>query len=181
MMSEKNIITVHKVFFAWNEDKEASWLQLMALRGWYLEEVSFFTYRFVRRKPGDVVYRFDFRPMKNRKELEEYTGLFEDAGWQYVASLSSWHYFRREKTGAGCDEIFSDNRSKLEKYRRLQLTMLVTSNAALISPIYLLRVVNHQPIIWVLLGILILIDVLLLYEILRITKLIHSLKKNLKE
>ena len=181
MMSERNVKTVRKVFFAWNEEAEARWLQQMALQGWHLEEVFIFTYRFVRGKPGDFVYRFDFRPMKNRKELEEYVGLFEDAGWQYVASLSSWHYFRREKTGEGCDEIFSDNRSKLEKYRRLQLTMLVTSNAALISPIYLLRIVNNQPIILLLFGLLIALDVLLLYGILRITKLIRSLRKDLKE
>ena len=180
-MSERNIRTVHKVFFAWNEEAEASWLQQMSLQGWHLEEVSIFTYRFARGKPGDFVYRFDFRPMKNRKELEEYVGLFEDAGWQYVASLSSWHYFRKEKTGDGCDKIFSDNRSKLEKYRRLQLTMFVTSNAALISPIYLLRIVNNQPIILLLFGLLIALDVLLLYGILRITKLIRSLRKDLKE
>jgi len=180
-MSERNVKTVRKVFFAWNEEAEARWLQQMALQGWHLEEVFIFTYRFVRGKPGDFVYRFDFRPMKNRKELEEYVGLFEDAGWQYVASLSSWHYFRREKTGEGCDEIFSDNRSKLEKYRRLQLTMLVTSNAALISPLYLLVIANHQPIIWILFAFMMSLDIILLYAILRITKLIRSLKKDLKE
>jgi len=181
MGSEINRRTMHKVFFPWNEEEETNWLQQMALQGWHLEKVSFLTYRFIRGEPGDFVYRYDFRPMKNRKELEEYTGIFEDAGWQYVAFFSSWHYFRKEKTGTACDEIFSDNLSKLEKYRRLQLTMLIVSNTALVSPIYILRNVNQHPITWVIFGLLIALDSFLLYVILRTTKLIRSLKKSLKE
>jgi len=181
MGSENQTKTLHKVFFPWNEEEEADWLQHMSAQGWHLEKVSFFKYRFIRGKTADFVYRFDFRPMKNKKELGEYTNLFEDAGWQYVSSFSSWHYFRKEKTEGGYSEIFSDNQSKLEKYRRLLLALLVVSNSAIFSPIYILRSINQHPIIWVLFGLLLGLDALLLYMIIRTTKLIRLLKKSPKE
>ncbi len=117
---------VHKVFWAWNDDKEEAWLREMANRGWHLAQVGLFTYVFVTGEPQDVVYCLDFMPSDRKKD--EYFQLFQDAGWVRVDGFVGWHYWRKPVQDGKVPEIFTDVESKTRKYRhllRLELTIFL--------------------------------------------------------
>lgn len=116
--------------------KEEAWLREMARQGWELTGVSF-GYHFRQTEPQDAVIRIDFRQFTGQDEYLNYRTLFEDSGWQHIAgSLKSGvQYFKRVRSGsnlsapggpgeAGADDsqpedIFSDQLSRAERYRRI--------------------------------------------------------------
>ena len=55
-----------------------------------------------------------------KKDLEDYLLLFEDSGWTHLAGdkSSGRQYFMKEDSNAN-DDIFSDQRSKAERYKRM--------------------------------------------------------------
>ncbi|OGO12443.1 MAG: hypothetical protein A2Y93_09090 [Chloroflexi bacterium RBG_13_68_17] len=109
-----------KVFPAWQDDKEESWLQAMAQQGLHLTQPLFpCVYTFVRGAPADVAYRFDYVPRMSRDEFEVYLQVFRDAGWEYLGQMAGWHYFRKPVRPGEAPEIFTDAASKIRKYRRL--------------------------------------------------------------
>ncbi len=120
--------SVFRFFFAWQDDQEEKWLEKMARQGWHLVRGGI-VFRFVEGKPGEFRYRLDYRPGSNRS-LEEYFTLFADSGWEHVCSFGGWHCFR---TGdASAPEVFTDVDSKVEKYRRLLMLLLVFLMASLV-------------------------------------------------
>lgn len=116
-----------KVFFRF--DKEERWLERMAAGGWLLCRKSIL-YHFKRVNPEEKTIRIDFREMKSAKDFMDYRMLFEDSGWRHIAgtSTSGTQYFL--KTGENCpDDIFSDERSKAGRYKRVSrmwLSLAVT-------------------------------------------------------
>jgi len=85
----------------------------------HLESISpFRIYHFQQGEPGNFVYRLDFHILKS-KDKDSNLQLFEDAGWENIGDLSSWVYFRRPVNGTQIPEIYSDQESKIDKYRRM--------------------------------------------------------------
>lgn len=113
----------HKYFFPWGEDKEKLFLEEMARDGHKLIEVGFGKYVFEKGEPRDLIYQFDFKGIK-QDDLDEYLQIHEDAGWEAVATYGKWYYFCKEREGSRKDELFSDNASIREKYKRLLLFLL---------------------------------------------------------
>jgi hypothetical protein len=114
------VTTVRKFrwFWAWDDDKEEIWLREMSNAGLHLKNVGFpGFYYFVKTDPKDLVYRLDYNP--NLKKNDDYFNLFRDAGWFYLGEMNSWQYFRKEVVGSEIPEIFTDNESKMVKYKRL--------------------------------------------------------------
>ncbi len=111
-------ITIKKIFFAWQMEKEQAWLEEKAREGLILESIGIFKYHFIESKPQDLVYQFDFQFISKKNE-DEYLALFE--GWNMVDKLGSWYYFCKVREGEGKDVIFSDNDSKRQMFRRLLL------------------------------------------------------------
>ncbi len=121
-------LVVKKQFFAWNEDAEKAFLEDMALKGYRLSQVQLGKYTFEEDTPKKVVYQFDFNALHGNQEAE-YLQMYEDAGWKCMFRYASWYYFAKEITDQTKDidlSIFSDNRSKMAKYRRLILFLVVT-------------------------------------------------------
>lgn len=117
---------VRKWFWAWNDDKEEKFLEEMAADGYKLKNVSIGMYEFISSEPEKVRYQLDFKGI-NRMSEEEYLQIFEDAGWECADRLGSWYYFRKTYDEEMPDlSIFSDNRSRLEKYRRIILVLFLT-------------------------------------------------------
>jgi hypothetical protein len=110
------MIVKHKVFFAWNMDKEQTWLEELARQGYILKDTKLFTYYFEKTEPQDVVYQFDFQILR-KKEKAEYLELFQD--WTFVTRFGGWYYFYKPKSHDKSDRIYSDNRSKSAMFRRL--------------------------------------------------------------
>ncbi len=51
--------------------------------------------------------------------------LFEDAGWDYIARLGGWYYFKIEAKRGSSPELYSDNASKIKMYSTLRLVLII--------------------------------------------------------
>jgi hypothetical protein len=115
---QSNTMSKFKWFWAWQDDKEEVWLQDMSRQGWHLARPNpLGAYDFVRGEPKEYVYRLDFQ--SGSRGRDEYRQLFADAGWEHVGEMAGWQYFRKEVQPGEEAEIFTDNESKIAKYRRL--------------------------------------------------------------
>ena len=105
-MEQENIKktkTVFKVIFAWQDEKEEKWLEEMAASGWHLLSVAPFVYTFQRGTPEVVTYRLDYKLTTN-KDYPEYVSIFRDSGWELVASMANWHYYRIKSENSNTPE-----------------------------------------------------------------------------
>ncbi len=126
-MSKNNIVKKFKWIWGWQDDAEEQWLRQMSLSGLHLCSVAFAGVYFFEKGPHhDYIYRLDYRPGIEKTD-SSYLQLFKDAGWEHVAELSAWHYFRCEPQHCGSTEIFTDVDSKASKYERLLMTLLVVA------------------------------------------------------
>lgn len=118
-------VTKFKWFWAWQDEKEEAWLSEMAAQGLHLESISLpGYYHFSQGEPGNFVYRLDFQTMKS-KERESYLQLFQDAGWEHIGDMGGWVYFRHVVNGSEIPEIYSDLESKMGKYQRIMLYLVI--------------------------------------------------------
>jgi hypothetical protein len=121
----KKSITKFKWFWAWQDEKEEEWLAEMAAEGLHLQGFAFPTlYRFQKEQPAKIVYRLDY-PGGKKKERDSYLQLFADAGWEHVGDMGGWVYFRRPIQPGAPTEIFSDVESKVQKYARVMLFLVI--------------------------------------------------------
>ena len=120
-----NQVTKFKWFFAWQDEEEENWLHEMALQGWHLIGFSFPTlYRFEKGEPNNVFYRLDYKTSP-RRDMDAYLQLFKDTGWEYCGEMAGWQYFSKEPKAGETLEIFTDDESKIAKYRRVQWMVFI--------------------------------------------------------
>jgi len=112
-----------RLFWLWQEDKEMEWLRQMSLKGWHLTNACIFIYTFKKGEPKDIVYYGDFKSIKKR-DVDEYLEIFKDAGWSYVCRQGNWFYFSSPADNK-YKEVYSDNQSRLVKYRTLLLIHVI--------------------------------------------------------
>ncbi|MBN2796120.1 MAG: DUF2812 domain-containing protein [Clostridia bacterium] len=115
------MISQHKLFFAWNEDKEMDYLQKMARKGYIFHHTNFFNYYFEEKEPESINYAADFKGFDKMPE-EEYLQLFEDAGWTMVCRYGAWYYFKNMDMDA---LLYNDYHSVQNKYKKLLLFLLI--------------------------------------------------------
>jgi len=119
------IKTVKKWFMAWNDDKEEIFLEDMAAKGFELLNIGYGKYTFKEGTPKKIKYQLDFKGLTKMPE-QEYLQIYEDAGWEHIHRLGSWYYFAKEYDEETPDiSIFNDNKSRLEKYRRIILFIII--------------------------------------------------------
>lgn len=82
-----------RAFPVWNSDGELKWLEEMASLGFRLVKVWPVIYFFERAEPESVHFCHGFCRVRS-KDRDEYFQLYADAGWQYISSCLSWHYFK---------------------------------------------------------------------------------------
>ena len=117
-MSEKeNVKKVMKLFMPWNFEKEQAWLEEMAREGWLLEKMVL-RYTFKKAEPQEMVYRADYFSITDKKKLQTYVSIFEEAGWELIHSQFGWHYFRIPKSEFQAD-IYSDPPSRIDQLKRI--------------------------------------------------------------
>jgi len=172
---------VVKIFVVWQEKKEGQWLRKMSNDGWHLYRVGFLHYRFKKGKPKDMIYRFDFKYIRS-KELNDYITLFEDTGWEYISRFGGWYYFRTEAKEGYNTEIYTDNASKLKKYKTLLVFLIVlTIPQIYYLTIMLTRFKNVPPYSLPVILLYTLILSLLIYAIIRISLIIRRIKQDIRE
>ena len=175
--------TVHRVIFAWEDEKEERWLEEMSASGWHLTGVAPFTWYFQKGKPTLLAYRLDYK-LTLDKDYQDYKQIFVDSGWELVCVMSNWHYYRILPENEQVPEIYSDNRSKAAKYQRLLVLFLILL-PTLILFIPPSLVSNHadfpEPWNFIVFSIGLTIKILFLYGVIRISLRVISLRKSLQE
>ena len=110
---------IHRVFWAWEFDKEERWLNEMSAKGMQLVSVGFCTYIFQEGQPDEYGIRLELLGNSlNSDESREYIHFIEDTGAEYLGNVLNWVYFRK-KLSEGEFEIYSDTKSKLMHLRRI--------------------------------------------------------------
>ena len=118
---------IHKLFFAWNFEKEEQWLNEMASKGLVLTYAGFGKYEFEECLPGEYTIRLELLKHKpSHPESESYIRFIEETGAEHVTSFSNWVYFKK-KTADGPFELYSDNTSKIKHLNRIIWLLLPIS------------------------------------------------------
>ena len=161
-------------FWAWDDEKEEAWLGEMARKGWHFKSVmvpGFYT--FESGEPRNDVYRLDF--FTNYRAKADYVQLFMDAGWDYMGEMGSWQYFRIEANQGDNPEIYSDNNSKMIKYRRIITVLLI------FNPIYIVLLSRRSPddgwFELILTIVLLLIEFVYIYAFIKLIQRIRQLQR----
>jgi len=126
MMESAKSKKLWKVFWAWQDDKEAAWLRNMAKEGWHLTHVALFRYTFKEGVKQDYLYGIDYT-INSKKDIPHYLEVFTDAGWELTAQFSGYYYFRIIAKNGSDMGIFSDNTSKMRKYRTTLIVLAAVS------------------------------------------------------
>ncbi len=165
-----------RVFWVWMDDKEETYLRGMALQGWHFVSVTLpGNYTFKKGKPSNDFYRLDF--LSNYSDKANYLQLFEDAGWRHVGEYGSWHYFRKTAEEGEVLEIFTDNESKVKKYSRVLLFLIIFLP---IYPIMLTNLSKAEGLFYQIVTFIFFIFVVLYtYAMLMIIRRIGQLRKKL--
>lgn len=167
-----------KWFWAWNDDKEEAWLSDMARQGLHLEHIAvpgFYTFR--KGEPANYVYRLDFQSLRS-KDRESYLQLFQDAGWEHVGDMSGWVYFRILADQGERPEIFSDAESKMAKYYRVMMTLII------FLPILIIlrpdRTDGASPFFFILQGLFAVLMLLYVTALINLMRRMDQVKKSQK-
>lgn len=110
--------TAIKIFLPWQDENEEKWLEEMAAKGWMVESVIPFFYRFRKCQPNPIAIRLDYKSTWD-KDYQEYLTTFNDANWNLITKMGNWHYFSINPQNNTVPEIYNSNRTKALKYRRL--------------------------------------------------------------
>lgn len=116
---------VHKLFFAWDYDKEEKWLNEMAAKGLGLISVKLMAYEFETTLPGE--YHICMQMLghsQNHPETENYIHFLEDTGVEHVGNFLRTAYFRK-RTSEGDFTLFSDTASRIRQLQYLITTLAV--------------------------------------------------------
>lgn len=100
--------------------KERSWLEEMALKGWFLENISLgFVYTFIKGEPRRMLYDIDRFSLPKKPVLEEirhketFLEMARDMGWREVThSEDMTYYFAKEYEEDGINELHNDPESR---------------------------------------------------------------------
>lgn len=111
--------TVHKLFWAWEHEKEEKWLDAMSAKGLQLTGIGFCKYTFEEGNKGEYTYRLELlENSPTHAESIAYIRFLEETGVEYVGSIFRWAYFRK-KAAEGDFEIYSDIDSKIKHHKRI--------------------------------------------------------------
>lgn len=137
------LIRVRKWFFSWQDEEQESWLGDMSRKGLHLKGFApFGSFLFEQGSARDYAYRLDY---DQGKPSEEYQQLILDAGWEHPGTRNGWHYWRKEVKSGQASEIFTDAKSKIQKYQRLFTSYVTSSPGVAVIYIIGLAMFNRFP------------------------------------
>ena len=121
----KQLVKKFKWWWVWQDGMHERWLQEQARQGLHLHASDPLGIRmtFERGAPADMAYRWDFPGVKADPV---YTQLFVDAGWERVVDVGGWRCWRKPVVDGKIPEIFTDVASKVRKYQRSLVLLLVS-------------------------------------------------------
>ncbi len=147
--------TSHRVYTAWNYQKELDDLNKASEQGWQLIKGGSFSSKFIWN--ADVRYRYQLDYPGKIEDMGRYIETFREQGWEYVNSTwNGWHYFRKRYDPSLPEEqyeIFTDRASLKEMNRRWANVALVLSCVLGLSAaselVFYLLFPNLPTLVWV--------------------------------
>ncbi|MCB2361066.1 DUF2812 domain-containing protein [Clostridium estertheticum] len=115
---------VHKLFFAWDFEKEEKWLNKMSARGMQLVAVGYCKYFFEKSTSSEYSYRIELlKRFPEHPESVSYIRFLEETGVEHIGSYLRWVYLRRKSDGDEFD-LFSDIDSLIKHLNRVLAFLL---------------------------------------------------------
>lgn len=171
---------VFKIFWAWQDEEEEKWLEEQSRAGWHIKEAIPFSYTFDRGDPIPYTYRLDYKSVQD-KDHDEYLSIFRESGWDLVAVMNNWHYYRIKPENDRIPEIYNDNRSKSVKYQRLLGALLpfFVIFFVIMPPSLVNKGRPYDGLWWnIVMGLGILLRLFWIYAIVRVSAKVIQLRKS---
>lgn len=161
--------------FRWyyDKDQEEKFLNNMVSKGYAMTKFFLGVYWFERCEPGEYTYRVDIIRDKNTKERNEFYDLIRETGGELIQTWGVWAFFRKR----GDFELYSDNASKIEQYRRIKnvfISLLIFEGLILVYELYLYNISKYNGI-FNFIAILIIILIAISYQVYKCKEKIKSL------
>ena len=176
---QENLVTKFKWFWGWQDDKQEAWLETMSKKGLHLKHIKAFgRYIFKVGDPKNFKYRLDFDQTSGKDS--DYFNLIEEAGWQRIAQVLGWQYWRKETAEGKSAEIFTDNESKIQKYKRLLTSLMVPSPGIMVIVLAMFKRFPGRHPQWVVIltiSIFAVWTLFLVVNLVKVTQRINDLKK----
>lgn len=146
-MKDKDRKVSHKIYEAWEYEREIADLNRMSEEGWQLEKGGCFHSVFRKNDKVRYIYQLDYTPRLQDKE--RYLELFSEQGWEYINStFNGWNYFRkpyREDLSEEEKVIYTDKQSLYEMQNRyVAMLRVFVVLACVMTPLYLFMGVMHR-------------------------------------
>lgn len=111
---------VHKLFWAWDFDKEEKWLNELAAKGLALTSVGFCRYEFEDCVPDEYKICLELLEDRTSSKVEKakYIEFLEETGAEHVGTFFNFVYFRKRTTEEDF-RLFSDNTSRIKYLTRI--------------------------------------------------------------
>ncbi|WP_078378706.1 DUF2812 domain-containing protein [Sutcliffiella halmapala] len=118
-------------------EKEENWLNNMCKQGYALSEITNNYYHFKACEPGEFSYRIEFLKEERIPEKDTYLGFMNEMEIEHIAAINRWQYFRR-KAILGEFTIYSDIKSKIEHYQRINIIWYILAVIFILPAFFLL-------------------------------------------
>ena len=146
-MKDKDRKVSHKIYEAWEYEREIADLNRMSEEGWQLEKGGCFHSVFRKNDKVRYIYQLDYT--LRLQDKERYLELFSEQGWEYINStFNGWNYFRkpyREDLSEEEKVIYTDKQSLYEMQNRyVAMLRVFVVLACVMTPVYLFMGVMHR-------------------------------------
>lgn len=146
-MSMGETKTLHKIYAAWEYEKEIEDLNEQSRQGWQLVKGGCFYSKY--KKNNTIVKRYQIDFNTKIEDKKRYIDMFQEQGWTYINStFNGWHYFEKIYDPSLAEEvyqIYTDRPSKTEMANRWIKIMRPLLILVAIGTIFYLYEFVHQP------------------------------------
>ncbi len=162
--------------FRWyyDKDREEEFLNEMVSKGYAMTRFFLGVYWFEKCEPGEYTYRVDIIRDKDTKQKNEFYDLIRETGGELVETWGVWAFFRKK----GAFELYSDNESKIEQYRRIKnifLTLAIIEGIILAYELFIYNKHKYDLILYLII-LLTIIVITFSFQVYKCKDKIKSLK-----
>ena len=101
----------------WDTEKETAWLNQMAQEGWNATKFFMGVYTFEKCEPGEYQFQIDTKD-KGTTLSNKYRDFMEEVGIEVAFTWGVWVVLRK-KTSDGDFQLFTDDESRLDHYKKI--------------------------------------------------------------
>lgn len=170
-------MTKFRIYF--DKDKEVTWLNEMAAKGWAMTSFGFCVYHFEPCRPGEYLYQIDFGDGMFSVS-EDYREFMSEAGVEIVGVWGPYVFLRR-KAEEGAFELYTDVESIMEHYKKIRTMFKIgfILEALCLIMEALAGLVGGNPMGWVAAFLILVAMTVFIRQIVRINGIVAELKERL--